>query len=87
MLFVNPLTHTERVTLEDAYKYHPLTATRIRAQCILLSDNEYTVKEISEICCICRQSVSTAIHNWDDLGFIGLIDEHRSGRPRKITPE
>ena len=87
MLFVNPLTNTERATLEEAHKYHPLTATRIRAQCILLSDNKYTIKEISGICCICRQSVSTAIHNWDDFGFIGLIDEHRSGRPKKITPE
>lgn len=87
MLFVNPLTHAERVTLEEAYKYHPLAATRIRAHCILLSDNEYKVKEIAEICCICRQSVSTAIHNWDEFGFIGIIDKHRSGRPIKITPE
>jgi len=87
MLFVNPLSSTEIATLEEAYRHHPLNATRTRAHCIILSDKEYAIKEISDICGICRQSVSTAIHNWESYGFAGLIDAPRSGRPRKITPE
>jgi len=87
MLFVNPLTDTEKRTLENAYKYHPLSATRIRAHCILLSDQEYQLKEISSICNMCRQAVSNAIHNWESMGFVGLLDEHRSGRPQKTTQE
>ena len=36
---------------------------------------------------ICRQAVSAAIHNWNNIGFLGLIDDDRSGRPTNLTEE
>lgn len=87
MLFVKPLTEAERVTLSDAHKYHPLSWTRIRAHCILLSDQEYKIKEISSILDICRQAVSNSIHDWETFGLLGLVDQHRSGRPKKLSQE
>ena len=85
MLFVNPLTEPEIETLADAYKYHPLSWTRVRAQSILLSSQGYRLKEISSICNVCRQTVSSAIHDWENIGLLGLIDEYRSGRPKMLT--
>ena len=87
MLFVRPLNETEKQTLNDAHKYHPLSRTRIRAHCIILSNRHYQIKEIALICNICRQSVSTTIHDWEKLGLAGLIDEHRPGRPKTLTKE
>lgn len=87
MLFVKPLTDAEIETLTSAYKYHPLSWTRIRAQCILLSHQRYHIQEISSICNVCRQTVSSAIHDWNSIGLLGLIDEHRSGRPKILADE
>ena len=87
MLFVRPLTEAETATLNDAHKYHHLSWTRIRSHCILLSGQKYQVQEIASILNICRQTVCTSIHNWDSIGFLGLVDEHREGRPDGLTPE
>jgi len=87
MLFVRPLTEPEIDTLADAHKYHPLSWTRIRAHSILLSNQGYQLKEISSICNVCRQTVSSAIHDWESIGLLGLIDEKRSGRPKILTEE
>lgn len=86
MLFSKSLNDAEKVTLNDAHKYHPKSWTRTRALCILLSDREYEIKEIADICNVCRQTVSTCIHDWEKFGIVGLIDKHRSGRPIKIKP-
>lgn len=87
MLFVKPLSNAEKITLKDAQKYHLQSWTRTRAHCILLSSQEYKVNEIASICNICRQAVSNCIHNWERDGFLGLVDEHRSGRPKALTQE
>jgi len=85
MLFVRPLSEAEIATLNDAHKYHHLSWTRIRAHCILLSGQKYQVQEIASILNICRQTVCASIHNWDSIGFLGLVDEHRNGRPTDLT--
>ena len=85
MLFAKSLTEAEKVTLSDAHKYHPLSWTRIRAHSVLLSAQGYELKEIASICNICRQAASNAIHNWETHGFLGLVDEYRSGRPKVLT--
>lgn len=87
MLFAKSLTEAEKVTLSDAHKYHPLSWTRIRAHSVLLSAQGYELKEIASICNICRQAASNAIHNWETHGFLGLVDEYRSGRPKVLTKE
>ena len=87
MLFVRPLSEAEIATLTDAHKYHHLSWTRIRAHCILLSGQKYQVQEIASILSICRQTVCASIHNWDSIGFLGLVDEYRTGRPSELTQE
>lgn len=85
MLFVRPLSEEEIQTLIDAHRYHPSSWTRTRAHCILLSNQRYALKEIAAICNISRQTVSSAIHEWDSIGFLGLVDEHRIGRQKILT--
>lgn len=87
MLFANPLLDTEKTTLINAQKYHPLSSTRTRAHCILLSAQHYKIQEIVDICNVCRQSVSNTIHAWESQGLAGLMDKPRSGRPKILTSE
>lgn len=87
MLFTRSLTEAEQITLSEAHKYHPLAWTRIRAHCILLSNQKYQIQEIASILDICRQAVSTSIHNWNNIGLLGLVDDNRSGRPPTLIQE
>lgn len=87
MLFIRPLTELEKITLQEAHKYHPQPWTRMRAHCILLSNDDYSVGKIANIHNVCRQTVSSAIHRWENIGFIGLVDKPRSGRPKTLSKE
>ena len=87
MLFITDLTEAEKITLRDAHKYHPLTWTRIRAHCILLSNQRYNVKDIASMHGVCRQTIALYIHRWEKIGFLGLVDEHRDGRPKILSKE
>ncbi len=86
MLYVNPLTGAEILTLQEMHKNHPTHSVRMRAHGILMSYEGYRVQEIAEVYNACRQSVSTWIRAWDREGLVGLLDKPRSGRPRKLTP-
>jgi transposase len=87
MLFVNPLSEPEIVTLQAMRKAHPLPWTRIRAHAILLSDGGYPVQEIAQIHGVCRQTISSWIRAWESKGLVGLVDQARSGRPRKLSAQ
>ncbi|MDM8567898.1 helix-turn-helix domain-containing protein [Candidatus Halobeggiatoa sp. HSG11] len=87
MLFVNPLTDSERLTLENMQTHHPIPIVRKRAHSILLSSQGYSIPNIIRILGGCRQSVSRWLRVWDSIGIIGLIERHRSGRPRKLSVE
>ena len=86
MLYVNPLTRAEIVTLQEMHKNHPTYSVRMRAHGILMSYEGYRVQEIADAYNVCRQSVSTWIRAWDRAGLLSLIDKPRSGRPRKLSP-
>ena len=87
MVFSKRLKEAEELTLREAHRYHPLSITRFRAHCILLSNQHYKVDQISEICDLDRKTVLNAIHAWNKIGLLGLIDKPRSGRPKRLTPE
>jgi transposase len=87
MLFINPLSGPEIVTLQAMHKFHPLTWSRMRAHAILLSDEGYSVQEIAQIYGVCRQTVSSWIKAWESQGLVGLVDQSRSGRPRKLSAQ
>ena len=60
---------------------------RARAHSLLLSAEGMTIKEISKIYQVDRDTVSTWIRKWEREGPASLHDHPRSGRPPKLTPE
>jgi transposase len=66
---------------------HPLAITRKRAHSILLSHNGYHIPYITEILGVCRQSIALWVKKWDVVGLLALIEDTRSGRPRKLAAE
>ena len=87
MRYVSEMTESELITIESAYKNHPSARVRIRAQMIILSNKDYNVQEIADICQMTRQTVSTVISRWEEFGLIGLYDKPRPGKPRALTVE
>lgn len=87
MLFVKPLSSEENNTLEEMRKNHRNLAPRTRAHAILLNAGGFILPTIAEILGVCRQTVSTWPHAWEDKGIRGLIDLPRSGRPRVSSNE
>lgn len=85
MLFVTPLSEPEKVTLQEMHQHHPLHGTRMRAHAILLSASGYQVQAIAAISGVCRQTVSSWLTAWARQGLVGLLDQARSGRPRKLS--
>ncbi len=83
MLRVKELTEEEKVTLENMKKSHPGNLPRIRAHAVLLSNTGFQVQELAEIFSTCRQTTATWLRAWEKKGICGLLDKHRSGRPRK----
>ena len=84
MLFVNSLTSTETITLEEMKTHHKLPTIRVRAHAIILSNKEYQTQDIGNILDVCRQSVSNWIKSWEADGIVGLLDKSRTGRPVKF---
>jgi len=84
---VNPLVEAERVTLQEMHKRHPLTWTRHRAHAILLSAEGYRVVKIAQIYGVCRQTVTSWLKAWESQGLLGLVDQARAGRPKKLSQE
>ena len=87
MLFVKPLSSEETNTLEEMHKNHQNSAPRARAHAILLNAGGFMLPIIAGILGVCRQTVSTWLHAWEDKGIRGLIDLPRSGRPHILSNE
>lgn len=58
-----------------------------RAQMILMSAQRRTVPEIARVFDVSRATVRYWIRQFDARGPVGLYDEPRSGRPRKVRPD
>ncbi len=85
MLRVKELTQDEKLMLENMKKNHPGNMPRMRAHAILLSETGFEVQEMATIFGACRQTVATWLRAWEKKGVCGLLDKHRSGRPRKVA--
>lgn len=84
MLFVKKLSLDELLTLNNAHKNHPDFRPRMRAQILLLSNKKFTIDDIHQYSDLSRQTISSTIHHWDDIGITALFDGSRCGRPKKI---
>jgi transposase len=82
--FILKLTAQQISELSERVRNSPSHRTRQRAHAILLSHKKYTVKSISEIFEVDRNTVAAWISSFETDGVSGLDDEPRTGRPRKI---
>lgn len=87
MLYVKKLTEEIKLILEDIHKNHAIKAPRMRAKAVLLSNEGHSIKELSEILGVCRQTTSIWLHSWEEKGLDSLFDNPRSGRPCKLSEE
>jgi transposase len=87
MKFVSPLTETDKVFLKKAHTHAATPRERQRAHSIILSSEKYSIKELSEIFQVQRNTISVWIDKWEKLGTKGLVDQARSGRPTIYTAE
>jgi transposase len=85
ILFVDHLTPEEIITLEELHHNHPKPAARKRAQIILLNNQNYSISERQPIFNLSRQTLSTVIKRWSNIGLCGLFHQARSGRPRRLS--
>ena len=87
MRYVQPLTESQRQTLENIRKYDPSPRARTRAHSILLSSRRVTIKEIVRIYQVDRDTIASWIKKWEHDGIESLYDKPRCGRPSKLTLE
>lgn len=66
-------------------KTHRSSRVRVRAHAVLLSAKGYSIKQISDILEVSRESVSSWLTAWEESGADGLEEESSPGRPRKLT--
>ena len=85
--FVSPLSEEQRQLLERLSQNDPSKRVRLRAQGILLSADQSTIDDIAQIHHVNRDTVSSWIDRWEQLGIEGLKDKPRSGGPHKLSDE
>ncbi len=82
---VSSLSEEQINELKEVVKQSPNSRCRTRAPAILLSSENFSIDQISQICDIGRDAVSTWIDHWEQLGIKGLSDLPRPGGPGLLT--
>jgi len=85
MKFIEKLTKSEQLTLEEAYKNHPSFRCRERAQALLLNNRGYTAANLCQLFDNQQETICRWLDNWIEKGILGLSDATRSGRPPIFT--
>ncbi len=85
--FVSPLDDNVVKKLESLIKNSKNAKVRQRAQAIILSSKIFSIDDISKICDVVRNTVSSWITNWEKFGFEGLHDKERPGGPPKLNED
>ena len=84
--YVHPLIDQQRDLLEHTMTHDASPRARARAHSLLLSAQGMTIKEITKISPVDRDTVATWIRKWEHEGPASLHDKPRRGRPPKLTP-
>lgn len=84
---IKALTKEERRTLLDAARYAPESRFRQRAHAVYLNDKSYRIDQLADIFAVDRDTVSGWLTAWERYGLMGLHDNPRPGRPRRVTEE
>ena len=81
--YVESLTETEVLTLEQGFKHGPAVDFRQRCQLLLLSNKGYEVKQIVDVLEVCSHTLYSTMKSWREDGIAGLI--RKKGQGRKAT--
>src|SRR5215813_4827392 len=81
MRFIQDLSPETIPLLQKIYKKSKYHRVRQRAQCLLLSYQGYTIKELSHIFQVDRITIYNWFDHWESRRLAGLYD--RSGKGRK----
>lgn len=86
-VFTKIKSEKQREELITLWKQHANHYTRIRGHAILLSDANYSIQQIVDILGVDRDSVRSWITRFDNAGVEGLLEEDKSGGPRKLNEQ
>lgn len=78
--FVEELSETELITIEQGHKYGKSVDFRQRCHALLLSNQGFEVKQIVEVLKVCPQTVYSILKAWETQGIAGLIRRKGQGR-------
>lgn len=78
--FIEKLSDTELITLEEGHKYGKSADFRQRCQMLTLSNRGYEVKQIVDVLEVCPQTVYSILKAWQEQGIAGLIRRKGQGR-------
>jgi len=84
---IKALSKEEQRTLLDAARYAPESRFRQRAHAVYLNGKGYRVDQLADIFAVDRDTVSGWLTAWERDGLMGLHDNPRPGRPRRMTEE
>ena len=84
MKFVSALSEADQADLTAVYRSGPSHRQRQRAHAVLLSAQQYTLDQLSQIVQSDPATISRWLDQWQEHGLPGLSDAPKSGRPRKI---
>lgn len=86
MLYARQPTDEEHRELERMVRQEVGRVSQ-RARLVLLSARGKRVPELANLFELSRATVRFWLHRFDAFGPVGLYDQERSGRPRKVTSE
>jgi len=75
------LSLSDKLDLEEGYKYSVKSSYSRRCHIILLKSKSFSSEEIAEILCITKQSVNNWVQRFESKGIAGLKTKPGQGRP------
>lgn len=83
--FVEKLTKEQKSSLKKGYQTGKSHIFRRKCQCILLSDEGKTVKELCDFFSVSQISIYNWLKEWESQGIEGLKLKPGRGRPPKLN--
>ncbi|MEH2460560.1 helix-turn-helix domain-containing protein [Nostoc sp.] len=87
MRFIKGLSQDPIKMLARIYKQSKHHQVRQRAQCIKLSHDGYTIKDLIAIFNVSRLTITNWFDDWDMFMLAGLYDHKGRGRKPKLNDE
>ncbi len=81
------LTKEEIETLTEGYRNHPKFHVRQRFHAILLSNEDWQVKEIAAMLKIRARTLYSWMNRWQDMGLVGLTILPGRGLKARLSPQ